>query len=211
MGGRHSNATYEYTLKSDNLADLKRWATRLADAMKGQPALIDVDIDQQESGVEMFVTSERDTASRLSISARDVQVPAKRVAVPGAANAAGAVAASAASASAVPDPGARDSASGQGLSMSATTMVPLPVIASFAEAAAATSISHQDGELATTSAFNLAARSSLSDAQAAVRQAEADIARDCRRRCCSGVPTSPPPNGGSRPRTSRSASPRRPR
>jgi multidrug efflux pump len=34
MGGRQSNSTYQYTLKSDNRNDLKMWATRLADAMK---------------------------------------------------------------------------------------------------------------------------------------------------------------------------------
>ena len=36
MGGRQSNSTYQYTLKSDNRADLKEWAGRLADAMKRQ-------------------------------------------------------------------------------------------------------------------------------------------------------------------------------
>ena len=34
IGGRQSNSTYQYTLKSDNLADLRVWATRLADALK---------------------------------------------------------------------------------------------------------------------------------------------------------------------------------
>ena len=52
MGGRPATRTYQYTLKSDNVADLQRWAARLADAMKQQPALTDVDTDQQENGVE---------------------------------------------------------------------------------------------------------------------------------------------------------------
>ena len=52
MGGRQTNSTYQYTLKSDNLADLRLWATKLAEAMKGQAALTDVDTDQQENGVE---------------------------------------------------------------------------------------------------------------------------------------------------------------
>ena len=45
---------YQYTLKSDNLDDLRRWAARLADAMREQPELTDVDTDQQQNGVETF-------------------------------------------------------------------------------------------------------------------------------------------------------------
>ena len=56
MGGRSSNSTYQYTLKSDNAEDLKQWAAKLAEAMKGQPALVDVDTDQAENGVETYVT-----------------------------------------------------------------------------------------------------------------------------------------------------------
>ena len=72
MGGRQSSSTYQYTLKSDNEADLRLWATRLAEAMKGQAALTDVDTDQQENGVETFVEVDRDSAARLGIGARDV-------------------------------------------------------------------------------------------------------------------------------------------
>jgi multidrug efflux pump len=72
MGGRSSNSTYQYTLKSDNAADLKTWASKLADAMKRQPQLVDVDTDQADNGVEMFVSIDKATASRLGISTRDV-------------------------------------------------------------------------------------------------------------------------------------------
>ncbi|MFL6675001.1 MAG: efflux RND transporter permease subunit [Massilia sp.] len=72
MGGRQANSTYQYTLKSDNRADLKLWASRLADAMKREPALIDVDTDQAENGVETFVDIDKDSAARLGISTRDV-------------------------------------------------------------------------------------------------------------------------------------------
>ncbi|WEF33689.1 efflux RND transporter permease subunit [Pseudoduganella chitinolytica] len=72
MGGRSSNSTYQYTLKSDNRADLQAWATRLADAMKGQGALTDIDTDQQDNGVETFVTIDKETAARLGMSVRDV-------------------------------------------------------------------------------------------------------------------------------------------
>ena len=72
MGGRQINSTYQYTLKSDNTADLRQWAAQLADAMKRQPALVDVDTDQQENGVEAHVEIDRDTAARLGVTARDV-------------------------------------------------------------------------------------------------------------------------------------------
>ncbi|MET3129869.1 multidrug efflux pump [Oxalobacteraceae bacterium GrIS 1.11] len=211
MGGRQSNSTYQYTLKSDKQADLKLWAGKLAEAMKAQASMIDVDTDQAENGVETFVTIDKDSAARLGIgvrdvdnalydgfgqrqvatiydelnqyhvimevaprfaqspeSLRDVYVPSKAVKVGNLASAAPAAAASNTSA-------ARDPASGSALSTAATAMVPLAAIGSFAERSTATSINHQDGELATTVSFNLADGFSLSDAQAAVKQAEAGI------------------------------------
>ena len=215
IGGRQSNSTYQYTLKSDSSADLKEWATKLADSMKRQSALIDIDTDLAENGVEMYVKIDRDSAARLGINARDVdnalynafgqrQVStiydelnqysiimgvARRYAqspqalsdiyVPSRATAAstGATPATGAASPAAPAnlTAARDPASGQALSREATTMVPLAAIASFDEAATATSVNHQDGELATTISYNLAEGSQLADGEAAVRQAEADI------------------------------------
>ncbi len=71
-GGRASTSTYQYTLKSDNVADLSKWALRLAEQMKLQDALTDVDTDQQENAVETMVTVDKDSAARLGISLRDV-------------------------------------------------------------------------------------------------------------------------------------------
>jgi multidrug efflux pump len=71
-GGRQANSNYQYTLKSDSLADLRRWATRLADAMRQQPLLLDVDTDQAENGVEAMVQVDRESAARLGVSARAV-------------------------------------------------------------------------------------------------------------------------------------------
>ncbi|WP_313705137.1 efflux RND transporter permease subunit [Massilia sp.] len=231
MGGRSSNSTYQYTLKSDSSQDLKEWASKLADAMKRQPALVDVDTDQAENGVEMFVTIDKQSAARLGISTRDVDnalynnfgqrqvaniydelnqyhvimgvaqryaqspqalndvyVPARAGGGSGATGAtasAGTTTSTAAGAAmtgnGAPAPAStlsatRDASSGAALSTSASTMVPLSAIASFAESATPTSVNHQDGELATTVSFNLAEGYNLSDGQAAVRQAEADIA-----------------------------------
>jgi multidrug efflux pump len=212
MGGRSSNSTYQYTLKSDNADDLKLWASKLADNMKRQPSLVDVDTDQAENGVEMFVSIDKATASRLGISTRDVdnalynnfgqrqvaniydelnqyhvimgvaqkyaQTPEalKDVYVParptgGVASTNGSSPAPASSLTAT-----RDASGGSALANSATTMVPLSAIASFAESSTPTSVNHQDGELATTVSFNLAEGANLDDGKAAVKQAEAEIA-----------------------------------
>ncbi len=72
MGGRQSNSTFQYTLKSDNEADLKLWTTRLGDALKRQPDLTDVDADVQENGIETYVEVDRQSAARLGITSRDV-------------------------------------------------------------------------------------------------------------------------------------------
>ncbi|PMQ09949.1 efflux RND transporter permease subunit [Janthinobacterium sp. AD80] len=215
MGGRTSNSTYQYTLISDNQADLKKWAARLADQMKAQPALIDVDTDQAENGVETFVSIDKDRATQLGVQVRDIdnalynsfgqrqvatiydelnqyhvimevapryaQSPEalRSVYVP-ASNAATTTTTTSAVASAVSattsnTTAARDPSSGTALSTTLATMVPLSSFSSFAESSTATSINHQGGELATTVSFNLSDGYTLSDGQAAVAQAEAEI------------------------------------
>ncbi|MGJ7497140.1 efflux RND transporter permease subunit [Variovorax sp. RT4R15] len=69
MGGRSSNSTYQYTLKSDNIKDLRTWVGKLADRLKQEDALTDIDSDQSDNGVETYVTVDRDSASRLGLSA----------------------------------------------------------------------------------------------------------------------------------------------
>src|SRR6478609_8932457 len=71
-GGRQANSTYQYTLKSDSLPDLRRWATRLAEEMKREPVMTDVDTDQQDNGVETLVEVDRDSASRLGLTSSAV-------------------------------------------------------------------------------------------------------------------------------------------
>ena len=73
------------------------------------------------------------------------------------------------------NPALRDPSTGSALNTAPTAMTPLPAIASVAQNATPTSVNHQNGELATTVSFNLAEGKSLSDAQAAVAQAEAEI------------------------------------
>ncbi len=222
MGGRQSNSTYQYTLKSDNIADLHLWATRLAEAMKRQPALIDVDTDQEENGVETYVDVDKDSASRLGINSRDVDnalydafgqrqvatiyselnqyhvilglapqymrspealkdihVPARgtpgSALTPAGSTASTSTATVSTSPAGVINPALRDQATGQAVNTTPTTMVPLSAIARFSERPTASSVNHQDAELATTISYNLADGRVLADGEAAVRQAEAEI------------------------------------
>ena len=72
-GGRQSNATYQYTLKADNRADLKTWAQKLNDAMAEHTSVMtDVNTDQQDNGVEAYVDVDHDSAARLGVNLTDV-------------------------------------------------------------------------------------------------------------------------------------------
>jgi multidrug efflux pump len=75
-----------------------------------------------------------------------------------------------------PNPALRNASSGNVLSNTPASMVPLSTIARLSERATATSVNHQDTELATTLSFNLAEGVTLSDAHDVIKQAEADIA-----------------------------------
>jgi len=72
IGGRQANASFQYTLQSDSITELRRWATRLAEQVKQEPALTDIDTDQEDHGIESFVTIDRASAARLGVAARDI-------------------------------------------------------------------------------------------------------------------------------------------
>ena len=72
VGGRQSNATYQYTLQGQNLTDLRLWAGRLAEALKSQPALIDVNTDQEDHGLESFINIDYDRAQSLGLTNRAI-------------------------------------------------------------------------------------------------------------------------------------------
>ncbi len=68
MGGRQSNAQYQYTLQADNLDDLRRWGPRILQAMSQLSELADVNTDQQNKGLQTTLVIDRDTASRLGVT-----------------------------------------------------------------------------------------------------------------------------------------------
>nr|WP_234472942.1 multidrug efflux RND transporter permease subunit MdtC [Erwinia sp. S63] len=67
IGGRESNASYQYSLLSDNLADLREWEPKIRQAFAALPELVDVNSDQQDKGSEMDLTYDRESMARLGI------------------------------------------------------------------------------------------------------------------------------------------------
>jgi len=70
VGGRFSNAQYQYTMQGDNLQDLNAFAPKMLEELKGIHVIADVNSDQQNSGLQAVVTYDRDTAARLGISSQ---------------------------------------------------------------------------------------------------------------------------------------------
>jgi multidrug efflux pump len=68
IGGRQGNALYQYTLQSDDFADVAEWAPKLLAELKKIPILADVNSDQQNLGLQSELEYDRDTASRFGIS-----------------------------------------------------------------------------------------------------------------------------------------------
>jgi multidrug efflux pump len=72
IGGRLSQAQYQYTLQGEDLDQLNTWAPQLLQKMRALPELQQVNTDQQDKGLETNVIIDRDTASRLGVAAQDI-------------------------------------------------------------------------------------------------------------------------------------------
>jgi multidrug efflux pump len=69
VGGRGGAAQYQYTLSDENLDELNTWAPRLLARMRAMPELRDANSDQQNQGLAATLVIDRDTASRLGVTA----------------------------------------------------------------------------------------------------------------------------------------------
>jgi multidrug efflux pump len=72
VGGRASNAQYQFTLQGPTFEELNEWAPKIAAAMQADPNLTDVNSDQQNKGLESQLVIDRDAASRLGITVSQV-------------------------------------------------------------------------------------------------------------------------------------------
>ena len=72
VGGRQSDATYQFTLQADELDALQRWLPRLERALRDVPEVADVNTDQEARGLQTTLTFDRETAARLGLTQRQI-------------------------------------------------------------------------------------------------------------------------------------------
>jgi len=72
IGGRQGNAQYQYTLQAPDFQSLAVWGPKVLERLSQLPEVADVSSDQQNSGLSSNVIIDRDTASRLGLTAQAV-------------------------------------------------------------------------------------------------------------------------------------------
>jgi multidrug efflux pump len=72
VGGRASNAQYQYTLQAPTLEELNEWSPKIAAALQREPTLADVNSDQQNKGLESDLVIDRDAAARLGVTVSQI-------------------------------------------------------------------------------------------------------------------------------------------
>jgi multidrug efflux pump len=72
VGGRASNAQYQFTMQGPTFEELNEWSPKIAAALQGDPNLTDVNSDQQNRGLESDVVIDRDSVARLGITVSQV-------------------------------------------------------------------------------------------------------------------------------------------
>jgi len=68
VGGRISNALYQYTLQGSDLNELNTWSQKVLRKLRTTPQLVDLSSDQQDKGREASLVIDRPTATRLGIT-----------------------------------------------------------------------------------------------------------------------------------------------
>ena len=68
IGGRQSNAQYQYTIQTDDPEVLSVWGEKLLAQMKTLPGLLDTNTDQQNGGLKEQLTYDRQSAARLGLT-----------------------------------------------------------------------------------------------------------------------------------------------
>jgi len=70
VGGRFGAAQYQFTMQGDNLRDLQDYGPRMLQELRTIPLIVDVNTDQQNSGLQAYVQVDRSTAARFGISSQ---------------------------------------------------------------------------------------------------------------------------------------------
>ena len=177
IGGRGSAAQYQYTLSDENLNELNSWAPRFEARARTMPELRDVSTDQQNKGLAANLVIDRDSASRLGITAAAIdnvlydafgqrQVSTMYTAL----NQYFVVM--------EVDPRYQlspDALNGIFVKSSTGAMVPLSAIAKYEPQRTALQVNHQGQYPAVTLTFNLAPNVALGDAVTALEKAEREM------------------------------------
>lgn len=72
IGGRQGNAQFQYTISADNLEEVNLYGQAIRQRLMKLPGIADVNSDQRDHGLQLFVHIDYDKAARLGISARQV-------------------------------------------------------------------------------------------------------------------------------------------
>ncbi len=72
VGGRQTNAQYQYSIQADDIDELYTWGPKILAALQTIPILNSVNSDQQNKGLEADVVIDRATAARLGISVSQI-------------------------------------------------------------------------------------------------------------------------------------------
>jgi multidrug efflux pump len=177
VGGRLSDATYQFTLQADELADLRRWTPRLEAELRRLPELADVNSDQEARGLQTTLVLDRESAARLGINASQID-SALNLAFGQAL--VSTIYSELNQYRVVLEAAPRYWQSPDGLNAiwlvsPAKGLVPLSALAHWETTTTALSVNHQSQFVATTLSFNLPPNVSLSQATDAVQQAMARI------------------------------------
>jgi multidrug efflux pump subunit AcrB len=177
IGGRFARTQYQYTLEDANLDELMAFAPKMLAKLRTLPLVRDVATDQQTAGLELDVEVDRDTAARLGVTMRAIDdtlydaFGERQVAtLYGARNQYHVVLemtpARAQTPAALGALWVKNTAGG---------LVPLLALARVHTAPVALSVNHQGQFASVTLSFNTPPGLALSEAVAAIRQAESEI------------------------------------
>ncbi|MGA2053739.1 MAG: efflux RND transporter permease subunit [Bradyrhizobium sp.] len=72
IGGRASNAQYQFTLQGPTFEELNEWTPKIAAALQADHNLTDVNSDQQNKGLESDLVIDRDAVAQLGITVSQV-------------------------------------------------------------------------------------------------------------------------------------------
>ncbi len=72
VGGRPSQAQYQYTLQADDLSTLNEWAPKIQAELAKSTVLTDVNTDQQGKGLQTTLVMNRDALAQLNLTVTQV-------------------------------------------------------------------------------------------------------------------------------------------